>query len=158
MPDKIITDQPQARRRTIQRVVTGAYATIAEAPYFSIPEVNLDVAVADPDDDQRELRPGEVFFATALMLANTSASAVTVDIEINGEGGVTTMISPGLTVPANDVLALLPGLSLFKRDLDNPTATADRLRIRASTTGVLHITASVVEREALEHSPDTESV
>lgn len=156
MPTKIVTDLPQAKRKLIQHVVTNAWVTVAEPPYFSVPVEDPAVAVADPADANRELRPGELFIATALQIANTSGSAATLDMQIVGEGGVTTTLAPTLTVPANEVLSLLPGLSLFKRDLANPTDTADILRVKSGTTGALTLTATLVEREALDHAPDTE--
>lgn len=158
MPTKITTDQPQAKRLTLQRLLTDTFADVVEAPYFSVPLTDEDVATLDPGDDDRELRPGEVFFATGLQIANVTTSARTVDVEIVGEGGVITSLAPGLTVPAKDVLTLPPGLSLFKRNLADPAAPGMRLRARADATGALTLTATVVEREAIEHAPDTEAV
>ena len=157
MPDKIVTDQPQARRHTIQHLVTASWVNVAEAPYFSVPLTAEDAATPDPADSDRELRPGEIFFATALQIANTTTTARTVDVEILGEDNTATSLAPGLTVPGKDVLTLLPGLSLFKRDLANPTAAGMRLRVQADQAGALTLTATVVAREALEHAPDTES-
>lgn len=156
MPTKILTDLPQVKRKTVQHVITTSWVTVAEPPYFSVPIGDPDVAVADPADANRELRPGEMFIATAIQIANSSGTAATVDVQIVGEGGVTTSLAPTLTVPANEVLSLLPGLSLFKRDLANPGDAADILRVRSGTNGALTLTVTLVEREALDHAPDTE--
>ena len=161
MPDKIITDQPQNKRKTLQSLIGTTFGTVAEAPYFSVPLTDEDVATVDPDDIDRELRGGELFFATGIQIANVSANTRTVTVEIVGEGNTETSLTetslaPGLLVPGNDVLTLAPGLSLFKRDLDNPTNVAMRLRVQADEAGALTLTASVVEREAIDHAPDTE--
>ena len=156
MPDKIITDQPQAKRRLIQAVSATTFQTILEAPLFSVPLTDEDVAVIDPDDDERELRPGEVFLATGIVIANVTSTARTVEVEMVGEDGTATSLAPLVTVPANDVLTLPPGLSVFKFDLSDPDAAGGRLRWRASAAGALTLTMAVVEREALDHAPDTE--
>lgn len=157
MPDKILTDQPQAKRRTLQALIGTSFATVAEPPYFSVPLTDEDVATVDPDDANRELRPGELFFATGIQIANTSGTTRTVTVEIVGEDDTQTSLAPGLLVPGNDVLTLAPGLSLFKRDLDNPTDPAMRLRVLADEAGALTLTATAVEREAVDHAPDTEA-
>ena len=156
---KIITDQPQAKRKTIQFLLTTASLVVTEAPYFSVPLTDEDVATLDPDDADRELRAGELFFASGLHFTNTSTSlSRTLRVEVIGEGGSPiTRLASEVLIPANETLTLAPGLSLFKRDLGNPSADGMRLRVRASGTGV-QMTASLVEREAIDHSPDTEGL
>ena len=157
MPQKIITDQPQARRRTIQVALGTTYAAIAEAPYFSVPMQDAASATVDPADADRELRPGELFIVSGIQIANTTTTARTVEIELVAEGGSpVTMLAPTLTVPPREVLTLPPGLSLFKRNLANPTADGMLMRARASAASALQLTLTVVEREAIEHAPDTE--
>jgi hypothetical protein len=156
MPTKILTDQPQTKRFTLQRLATTSFTTLVEAPYFSVPLTDEDVAVEDPDDVDRELRAGEIFIASAIQVTNKTSTGRTIEIVLEGEGGTDTVLAPAMMVPGNDVLYLPPGISLFKRDLDDPTATADRLRVRASANSALEITVSVVEREAIDHAPDTE--
>jgi hypothetical protein len=114
--------------------------------------------VPDPDNADRELRGGEVFFATGIMIANVTTTSRAVDLEIVGEGGSPiTSLAPGLIVPGNEVLTIPPGLSLFKRNLASPNADGMRLRVRCPASGTaLQLTATVVEREAIEHAPDTE--
>jgi hypothetical protein len=159
MPDKILTDQPQAKRRTLQHLITASFSTVIEAPYFSVPLTDEDVATVDPDDANRELRAGEIFFATGIQIANVTGTTRTVDVEIMGENGTpATTLAPGLLVPGNDVLTLAPGLSIFKRDLTTPANAGMILRVKADEAGALQLTASAVEREALEHAPDTEAV
>ena len=157
MPDKIITDQPQAKRRTLQASIGTAAATLVEAPYFSVPLNDEDNATIDPANANRELRAGEIFFASGLQIANSSATARTVTVDLLAEGGAVTSLSPGLLVPANDILTLAPGLSLFKRNLASPSALGMRLRVSASASGALTLTATVIEREAIDHNPDTEA-
>ena len=156
MPVKIITDQPQAVRKTLQAELGTAPEVLAEPPYFSVPLTDEDVAIIDPADADRELRAGEVFFATGLQIANDSPDTRTVTVRLVSEDGVTTSLAPGLIVPAGEVLTLLPGLSMFKRDLGNPGADGMTLVAYADAAEALTFTATVVEREALEHAPDTE--
>ena len=159
MPDKIVTDQPQFKRLTLQHLITASFTTVVEAPYFAVPLTDEDVATVDPADADRELRAGEIFFATGIQIANVTGTTRTVDVEIVGENGTpVTALAPGLSVPGNDVLTLAPGLSLFKRDLANPDNAGMRLRVKADETGALQLTASAVEREAIDHAPDTEAV
>lgn len=157
MPDKIVTDQPQAKRRTLQHLIGSSLTAVVEAPYFSIPEQNIDTGIPDPADASRELRAGEIFFATGIQIANTGATARTLTAEIVGEDGTQTSLAPGIMVPGNDVLTLAPGLSIFKRNLNDPNAPGMRLRVQADEGGALTLTATVVEREALDHDPDTEA-
>jgi hypothetical protein len=157
MPTKIITDQPQAKRITLQVLINQTMATVAEAPYFSVPLTDEEIAIVDPDDANRELRAGEVFFATGIQIANTTPTTRTVTVNIVSETGTVTSLAPQLLVPGHDVLTLAPGLSLFKRDLANPNAPGMRLNVQASAANALTLTATVVEREALDHAPDTEN-
>lgn len=158
MPDKILTDQPQAKRKTLQHLVTATFTTVAEAPYFSVPLTDEDLATVDPDNSDRELRPGEVFFATGILIANLTSTTRTLTVEIVGEDGVTTSVAPGLKVPGNDVLSLPPGLSIFKRNLADPLANGTLLRVMSDEAGALTLTAGIVEREAIEHAPDSEVI
>jgi len=156
MPTKIVTDQPQAVRKTLQVEIGASPQVVAEPPYFSIPLTDEDVATVDPADPDRELRPGELFFATGIQIANPSADTRTVTVQMISESGVTTALAPGLKVPSGEVLTLAPGLSMFKRDLSNPNADGMQLVVFADQADALTLTATVVERESLEHSPDTE--
>lgn len=156
MPEKIITDQPEARRKTVQRVLTDAWADILEPPYFSVPLADEDTATPDPADAARILRGGELFIATAIQIANITAVTQTLDVQLISESGANTKLAPSLTVPGNEILTLLPGLSLFKRDLDNPANNGDVLQAKASANASLTLTVTVVEREALEHAPNTQ--
>ena len=156
MPDKIITDQPQAKRKTLQALIGSTFALVVEAPYFSVPLAAEDTATIDPADADRELRAGEVFFATGIQIANVTGTPRAVTVEIVSESGTATSLAPGLMVPGNEVLTLAPGLSLFKRHLGDPGADGMLLRVQADEAGALTLTATVVEREALDHAPDTE--
>lgn len=156
MPTKIVTDQPQGRRRTLQMVLSASMQTLIEAPYFSVPIADEDRAIVDPANPNRELRGGEIFFSTGIQIANTEAAIRTVRVELVGEGGgPITSLSPDLVIPPKEVLTLAPGLSLFKRNLANPNAAGMIVRASASGSG-LQLTTTVLEREAIEHDPDSE--
>lgn len=157
MPVKITTDQAQAKRLTRQIALTTAYQAVLEPPYFSVPSTGDDSAVVDPSNADRELRPGEVFIASSIQIANISNSTTSVSVQLENEAGVTTMLSPELIIPPKDVRLLPPGISLFKRNLGTPAADGDILRALASADGRLQLTVTYIEREAIEHAPDTEA-
>lgn len=160
MPTKILTDQPQYKRITVrQAIATPNFADVLEPPYFSVPLENEDVAVVDPDDDDRELRGGEAFIATAIVITNGTSAARTVEVRIAPEGGGTEIpFGPGrIVVPAYDSYNLPPGISLFKRNLSAPANAGDVLQMKSNGSSMF-VTFTYVQREPLEHDPDTENV
>ena len=164
MPRKILTDQPEGRRITLQSVLQDTFTNLIESHYFSIPEtIQLDdedprqAPFIDPDTEGRELRSGELFFSTPILVANRGTTTVRVSVEIVGEDGVVTSIAPNVQLPAQEVLSLQPGLSLFKRNFTDPNAAGMILRAKATLPGVVTVTATLNEREALEHALDTET-
>ena len=131
---------------------------IAEAPDFSIPG---EEGEPDPDDQDRVLRPGEVYFETFLHVANNSSATCWVQLEIIQQGGNTisglqSFRFAQVPVPPNET-AMLPiqGLRLFKTNLS--AQRGDRLRARAQTAGVLQVWGSAIELEAQDHAPDSEA-
>ena len=73
---------------------------------------------------------------TSLLIANTSASAVTVLVSlvpVGGTSAASNRIIPDLSVLANDVL---------KRDLDVVMNAGDTLQALASVTNVINITGT----------------
>ena len=158
MPRKILTDQPQQRPDSVTVALTTSNTTLVEAPYFSIPitgEPNDPGITVDPADSDRELRPGEVFIGSQIALANTGSVARTVTLEVVREGGA--VFARTVWVPPNDTRLLPPGFRLFKRDLGNPSAAGDLMRARLTSGAGVSVIFSVIEREALEHAPDTEA-
>jgi hypothetical protein len=159
MPIKIITDKPQSVRKTVQIEIETDWKTIIEPPIFSVPLIDDDIATVDPDNITRELRGGQVFFSSPIIISNTSSSTATVEVEMISEGStITTSLAPSILVPANDSLILPPGIVLIKDDLDNPTVAGSLLRVKGSANNVLTLTTTVVEKEIGRHSPDTESI
>jgi len=158
MPTKILTDQPQYKRLTVsQPVATPNFATVVEPPYFSVPLENEDVATVDPDDAERELRGGEVFISTAIVLTNNSAGTRRVEVQIIPEGGSGIPFGPGrISIPPYDSFNLPPGISLFKRNLASPTADGMRLQMKSDGADT-YVNFTYVQREPLEHDPDTEA-
>lgn len=162
MPTKILTSQPQQVTYRRFLAVTDTFLPIEEAPYFSRPFVRPG-EVPDPDDATRALLPGEVFFKTPLILTNlvtddnTAAlglpiKPVTVDVKFVTEGGQDQVLAGGLPIsPGESVLYPIQGQYIFKRDLLNPTAPAERLMVSCSDAGYVSAVVSVTERLSLEH-------
>ena len=159
MPNKIITDKPQSVRKNVQVVIETDWKTIAEPPIFSVPLIDDDIAIVDPDDITRELRGSQVFFSSPIIISNSSASSVSVEVEMISEGGsITTSLAPNILVPANDSLILPPGITLIKNDLDNPEVDGSILRVKGSSNNALTLTTTVIGKESGRHSPDTKNI
>lgn len=155
MPTKILTAQPAEVYETLQGTL-GTVPTDIEAPYFSVPDSPGADGTVDPDDPDRQLLPGEIYLATAMLLANTTASTATVTLSLISEAGATAMILPALDIPAHDTYPLRPGYSVFKRNLANPAAAGGRFRMTCSPDGAVDFVVSVFERQAQTHAPDIE--
>lgn len=136
------------------------WTTIAEANDFSIPATGEEGAVVDPNDPDRELRPGQLFFETPLQVFNNSGTTRWVELQITLEGtnGQAIPASPRTSVPANDSVFLpIQGLRLLK------TATSGiqpggQLQVRAEVNDAITVIGAAVELEAEDHAPDTEAI
>lgn len=130
--------------------VSDVLTTIAEAPDFSIPDASEKFAERDPVDDNRAIRPGEVFFLTPLAVKNKSASTASIEIYLVTEDDIVIELGK-LEVPGNDTgFVPLQGRSLLKR---NPNgANGDRVQIKASVADVFDVWASAEEKLSSEHS------
>jgi hypothetical protein len=144
-------------------LVNTTWTTIAEAPDFSVPTTSGTGVVADPDDIDRELRPGEIFFETPLQVINSTASTRWVELQIvlQGPSGQAIPASPRVPVPANDSIYLqLQGQRVLKTDLGGTIASpmlGGRLQIRAEVGNALSILGNAIELEYQTHAPDTEA-
>jgi hypothetical protein len=129
--------------------VTTEFATIAEAPDFSVPDESNKFPVRDPLDLARAIRPGEVFFLTPLAARNKSATTRWLDVRLVTEDGVNIDFGR-IRVPAGDT-AFIPvqGRSLFKR-MSN-AANGDRIQVRAEAADSFDIWASAEEKLSNEH-------
>jgi hypothetical protein len=160
MPVKIVTDTPAQRAATATVSLNTGNAVIVEANYFSVPLEDGDADDAwvtpDPSDaEDRELRPGEVFISAPMLFCNTGGTARTVIVELVREGGAVVRLAD-LWVPGNDTRQMPAGLRLFKRNLASPNAAGDLLRARLTSGSGVNAIVTYVERQALEHAPNTE--
>lgn len=160
MPVKIVTDTPAQRANTVNAALTTGNTTLVEANYFSVPLEDSDAGdpwvVPDPDDQgNRELRPGEVFIAAQIMLFNTGTTARTAIVELVREGGAVVGLAE-LYMPGKETRLLPAGLRLFKRNLGSPAAAGDLLRARLTSGTGVNVIVTYVERQALDHAPNTE--
>ena len=164
---KIRTDQPSSGKPLLLFIPSSVndgfvdtdWTTIVEAPEFSIPS-NGDNAVLDPEDLDRELRPGEIYFETPLTVTNTSETSQWVELQIvlEGESGQAIPVTPQITVPGKESVYLqIQGLRLLKTDLGNDEP-GGLLQIRCQTSDTVTVIGSAVELEASDHAPDTEDL
>jgi hypothetical protein len=129
--------------------VTTTFTTIAEAPDFSVPDPSENYATRDPIDNNRAIRPGEIFFVTPIAAKNKTAGLKWIEIRLYTEAN--TAIEFGrVDVPPGDT-AFLPiqGRSLFKRDANG--TNGDRLQIRAQSDNVFDVWAAAEEKLSAEH-------
>jgi hypothetical protein len=129
--------------------VSTTYVTIAEAPDFSVPDSARNFPDRDPTDDNRAIRPGEVFFLTPMTARNKSASTTWIEIQLFTESNVS--INMGrVSVPAGDTAFIpLQGRSLLKRDAN--TANGDIIQVRAQTANTFDVWLSAEEKLSSEH-------
>ena len=157
---RILTDQPSSGKPlalAVASYVSTTFFTIAEAPDFSIPSTGLDGVVVDPDNADRELRPGEVYLESPLVATNLSATTRWVEVQIVTQGtlGSAIPIAPQVPVPGYSAIQIpVQGLRLLKTDYD--ARYGGRLQVRAEVSNAIKIYGSAVELEAQAHQPNTE--
>jgi hypothetical protein len=129
--------------------VSTTYASIAEAPDFSVPDAAGNFPVRDPSDTTRTVKPGEVFFLSPLTAKNKSGSTAWIETRLLTESN--TFIEFGrVSVPAGDTVFIpLQGRSLLKRDAN--TANGDIIQVRAETSNTFDIWVSAEEKLSSEH-------
>lgn len=151
---RIYTRQPAVAKpvRVIAQGLGTAWAPLAEANDYSVPDPNRRwYDSRDPTDIDRRIVPGVVLLEAPLMMHNTSANTVTVEISIVPEfgGRIHQAVIP---VPGFDTYVHpLPGQRLLKYDI--ASARGDRLEAKASTPDVIDVTASATEGSAEQHQP-----
>jgi hypothetical protein len=134
---------------TSTNVGTG-WATLAEAPDFSVPDASNIFTARDPDDANRAIRAGEIFFMTPIYARNKTTSDCWIDVRFMSESGATVECPGRMVIPGGDT-ALVPvqGRSLIKRGATN--TSGDRLQVRAQTANALDLWATGEEKPSAEH-------
>jgi hypothetical protein len=164
---RINTDQPSSGKPLQLFVpatsnggfVSTSWATLAEAPDFSVPSTSDGGVTLDPVDNGRELRAGEVFFETPLQAVNSTVTTRWIELQmlLQGSSGEAIPLSPRVPVPAGDSIFLsIQGLRLLKTNFG--AVAGDRLQIRAEVGNAIKVIGSAVELEAQNHAPDTEAI
>lgn len=174
MAEKIKCKTPstgRVRNFTYTNIPVKTWTTIAEAPYFSVPDARRVYPDRDPLDITRGLRSGEIFFMTPVFVRNTNYSnlppgvtgknptveTTLIDIRLLLENG-TTVACPGImTIPPGDT-AMVPvqGRSLVKRFFNY--SDGDKLQIyvysSAGTGSIapIEVWASAEEKPSSEHT------
>lgn len=158
---RIRTDQPSSGKPLQLFIpssgfVPSSYATIAEAPDFSVPGTGDSGVTLDPADSGRELRPGEIYLEAPLTCINDDTAARWVQLQILTQTNHAVPVTPQLTIPPKEAIYIpIQGLRLLKTNF--AAASGDRLQIRASIGGAIKIIGSAAELEALTHAPDSEA-
>jgi hypothetical protein len=130
--------------------VSSTFATVAEAPDFSVPDASRAFTPRDPLDDGRAIKPGEIFFLSPLAAKNKSGVSKWIEVQLRTESN-TTIEFGRIDVPAGDTAFIpLQGRSLFKRTATG--ANGDILLVRAQDTNVFDIWATAEEKLSSEHS------
>jgi hypothetical protein len=132
-----------------QANVSTTYTTIAEAPDFSVPDPSENYATRDPLDNNRAIRPGEVFFVTPLAAKNKSASVVWVEIRLFTEANTAIDFGRVAVPPGDTAFIPIQGRSLFKRIADG--TNGDRLQVRAEANNVFDVWSAAEEKLSAEH-------
>lgn len=167
---RIYTDQPSSGRPIqVQRdqfqtngFFTTDWSDIAEARDFSVPDTGEDGVTLDPDNPDRELRPGEFYFETPLGIVSYVDVPCWFEIRLIQQGGnmipglQEMIIAPKITIPPREVVFFpLQGFRLFKTNFD--AAYGDRLQGKAEFETAIKVWGSAVELEYAAHAPDTEA-
>lgn len=167
---RIYTDQPSTGKPVqIYRppannngFLTVNWLDLAEARDFSVPSAGDDGTTPDPDNADRDLRPGEIFFETPLAVLNYTTTACWFQLRLIQQGGNDTpglqeiLLCPEITVPPNDTIFFpIQGFRLLKTNFSSQRG--DRLQARAQFDASLKVLGSAIELEALDHAPDTEA-
>ena len=130
--------------------VSSTFASVAEAPDFSVPDASRAFTPRDPLDDGRAIKPGEIFFLSPLAAKNKSGVSKWIEVQLRTESN-TTIEFGRIDVPAGDTAFIpLQGRSLFKRTATG--ANGDILLVRAQDTNVFDIWATAEEKLSSEHS------
>lgn len=167
---RIKTDQPSSEKPLLLFIpssvnsgfVNTSWTTLVEAPDFSIPSLGDDGFIEDPDEQDRELRPGLVFIETPLTVVNETGTPRWVQLRIllQGSSGQAISLTPQVFVPAGEAIYLpIQGTRLLKTDLSGTLAApipGGRLQVRGETANSLTVFGSASESEAPDHAPDTE--
>jgi hypothetical protein len=129
--------------------VSTSYVTIAEAPDFSVPDAARNFPDRDLTDDNRAIRPGEVFFLTPMTARNKTVNTAWIEVQLLTESNVTVNMGR-VSVPAGDTAFIpLQGRSLLKRDPDS--ANGDIIQVRAQSSNTFDIWVSAEEKLSSEH-------
>lgn len=133
---------------TVVNLGTG-WTTVAEAPDFSVPDTSNSFPDRDPEDSNRAIRPGEVYFVTPMAARNKTTSTTWVEVKLLTESGVTVEFGKTFVPGGETSLIPLQGRSLLKR---LPAGSnGDRLQIRAQTSSTFDIWMAAEERLSGEH-------
>jgi len=128
------------------------WATVMEAPDYSVPDTRLIYSARDPLDAGRAIRPGETFIMTPIFARNNdNDNPCEIYVELVLESG-TIIPCPGkMVIPAGDTVMIpVQGRSLLKRDKNS--AFGDRIRLSSDSENAVYVWGSGEEKLSAEHT------
>jgi hypothetical protein len=130
--------------------VSTTFTTVIECPDFSVPDsANNFPQVRDPEDNNRTIKPGEVFFLTPMSAKNKSNTTSWIETRLYTESNVSIELGK-IEVPSGDTVFIpLQGRSLLKRDANS--ANGDSIQVRAETANTFDIWVTAEEKLSSEH-------
>lgn len=137
----LVTSQaPDAKPIGVNKAISNAgWTTLIEVPQYEIPEETFGGGTI--------VVPGVAEIISPLLITNTSASSITVDIRIYRNSDTTNyLIATNLPIPAYDILPLpLNGQFI---------ASGDKLEITSSTSSGIIVTISYTVGQAEQDDVD----
>lgn len=134
----------------IEANIPDTFTSIIDAPDFSVPDPSDKFTTRDPDDDNRAIRPGEIFFLTPLAAKNKDTNTRWIEARLVTEESVVIDLAK-VEIPAGDTAFIpLQGRSLFKRDAN--TSNGDSIELRAEANNFIDVWVSAEEKLSAEHT------
>jgi hypothetical protein len=132
-----------------QANVVSTFTTIAEAPDFSVPDPSENYATRDPLDNNRAIRPGEIFFVTPLAVKNKTVDIQWIEVRLYTEANTAIEFGRVNVPPGDTAFFPIQGRSLFKRNAGG--INGDRLQVRAQANNMFDVWSAAEEKLSAEH-------
>lgn len=132
-----------------QANVVSTFTTIAEAPDFSVPDPSENYTTRDPLDNNRAIRPGEIFFVTPLAVKNKAVDIQWIEVRLYTEANTAIEFGRVNVPPGDTAFFPIQGRSLFKRNAGG--INGDRLQVRAQANNMFDVWSAAEEKLSAEH-------
>lgn len=133
--------------------LAGSFNGIIDVPDYSVPDPNQTWPDRDPNDSDRRIQPGVVTLFTPMLLYNSGASDVTVEVRIVPESGSPSPTQLVITIPPGDTYQHpIAGQTLVKSTPNS--ANGDSLQVKEDGGGVVHLTLHATRGSAQQDQPE----